>query len=659
MSQKRFTAALAVLLLLLASIGPAVGTSVAGTSGDVLLDHDEDDGVMGDASGDGPKPADSAYVTDDGDVILVYDYDDDGEADSYTNVSGHAGMDVADGLSHMAFTGEYDSNVTGEATLRASDDELSVDGSLSAPKPETLNALSFDMTQVANDTQRFTTVDLESSVALPQDASMMGLLERIETAGTIESAPESMTANGSVTVSARMLPLPDREHHVLLSEDAGDFTLSVEESYIPENTSAWESRETATATLTEQYCPESTGGVECSVTVDSYSLEEGDTSTRLDLSYTVELSGVDSTVSTLISTGLSTSEANISEETVTQFASRVENISVSRVQADVVVADSQASLSWNVSLDGTDDLALAYADLLEVIGAASMDGNGMPGGPELMFLGGGPFGQSPAELADQIRAQVAATRAAGLTATTTWDATLGVESRNLTVDATVDSRAENWGSYVDEMESSDGTAPIDKRVTLTAGIDGDRVTVDGAASVRDEAMFDDAIAQIGENLEQYNGASNVTERLDTIADADFERARMDISASGDSLTVEGAMSIGNTSALMTALPENVSMIDAFYTDMDERATYVRLDGAFDGEVTESDVRALPYVDETTTVNLAGEWDRDFPSLDDQQVRNYLGSSSGSGDGAFPTVIVAGGAAALLAVGGALLLLRSR
>jgi PGF-CTERM protein len=59
-------------------------------------------------------------------------------------------------------------------------------------------------------------------------------------------------------------------------------------------------------------------------------------------------------------------------------------------------------------------------------------------------------------------------------------------------------------------------------------------------------------------------------------------------------------------------------------------TYVKTEG-FVEETTEEAVRSRDQVGDQTTVNLPGNWDRDFPEMDRQAAADYLGVEVEGGD----------------------------
>ncbi|HKL30302.1 MAG TPA: hypothetical protein VJ898_13670, partial [Natrialbaceae archaeon] len=80
-------------------------------------------------------PADTVYVTEDGNAILEYRE----ETNESTTVE--LGMNMSRGLMHMLITDDLESDVTGTATAALGPEEFLANGSMTAPKPEELSSL--------------------------------------------------------------------------------------------------------------------------------------------------------------------------------------------------------------------------------------------------------------------------------------------------------------------------------------------------------------------------------------------------------------------------------------------------------------------------------------------------------------------------------------
>ena len=76
-----------------------------------------------------------------------------------------------------------------------------------------------------------------------------------------------------------------------------------------------------------------------------------------------------------------------------------------------------------------------------------------------------------------------------------------------------------------------------------------------------------------------------------------------------------------TDANETGLPPMTSVVSR--TENGTTTAYVRVPEAVEGDPTEADLRALPGVDEDTTVHLPGTWDREFPTVDTERASEFL------------------------------------
>jgi len=655
MTSKRVTALLLVAVLLASAVGgiasvAAAGPSDGGGAPSTAAQAANETNATNETETTNATAADEAYVTDDGDVVLVYDYEE--PTGDHSIPSGHAGVDVSEGLAHVRIDGEeVDANTTGEVTLWASPDEIAANGTLSTPQPDWLTSLDADIESVSNETENRGSLTVDATMALDGEARALSMVQYAGTSGFVETTPTTLESNGSAGVETAIGLGADRNHHVVLTESDGSYTLAVEESYVLQDrygedpTEGWDSRDTARETLEREFC--TANDTSCSVTVENYALSDEN---RLDLSYTVTYDGVDAAISEAIVRGLTMSSANVSEAQASDLAAHVENVTLSRVEAQLVSAGGETSATWNVSLEGRDDLTLAYAGFLELLGQVSNERGGMPGGPEMAV--GGPFGSSPEELAEQLQTQVEASRAANLQQSTQWDLAFTTSGSTAQLNGTVDSETTNWASYVDELEARDGPVPASTAASLDIGTTGDRVEIDGSMTVADDDLLQSALESYNETLSEYGTeTARLTETIDAVEAANFTRARMDLSVD-ERVTYEGAVAVENASALSSQLPEPFASIDGSYTSLDGSQTIVRMENAVPSDADVSDVEELALVDEETVITLGGEGDWSFDSLDVDYVESYLGlRSSDDGSDDLPVVVLAGGGLAVTAAAG--------
>jgi hypothetical protein len=664
-------AALAALLVVATAFAPAVGAAV-GDGGTVpAVDVD---------NGNDTESADEAYVTEGGDVVLVYDYnasggvdadgdtarvttievDDDeyeSEDDEYeeyepeeaesvgeygsgdderespfadAEVSGHAGVNVTAGLAHVVAEADgVDSNVTGDGTVWVTADGATANATVSAPRPDHLESLALDAEMTDTLEERSSSLSVDATVALPGNASVLALLEEARLSGSTTTTPTTFQSNGSVAVETGLPLEMDRSHSVELTQADGGYTLDAAAEYSPGTAENWDSREAARETLSDRFC---LNGTECDVTVESYAFDDG----RLDVEYTVTLPEAADRVPEMVRAALTGAEG-VENATADSVADRLDGVTVERIAADLSVADGDGELTYDVAIAGTDDLVLAGAEMLDVVGNASVPATGQAT-PVL----------SPTEIADRLRTTVDARAAADATETRSWDATLTTDGDTATVAATVESDAPQWGAYVEELTDRGVNVSGATEASLTAATDGDRVVVDAEATYTEDEWLDELLSSLPADA---NGT------VDALRAAAFDRARADWELTESSARLEAAVAVENASALRAELPDRYGDIDATYTDFAEERTTVRLNGVVDGDADESDVRALSLVGEDTDVTLAADHDREFERMNRTAVRSYLGYETESGTDGISPLMVAGGVAAVGAVGGAGVLAR--
>ncbi|MFW6018486.1 MAG: hypothetical protein ACOCPX_06650 [Halapricum sp.] len=617
MLNEKTGAVLTVVVLFLSAVGGvATATDVGGTESGIVAASNGDEVPLNETVSN----ADEAYVASNGSVVLVYEYED---SDDLEATSGHASMHAADGVAEFGMNQDVETDVAANVSLLATPDEMSADGTAVADRPAPLKTLRFESDSVQNRTVSESSMALNSTVAVPQDSELSFLffvLQEARTSGTVTTDATSMDADGSASVQLATQMLPDRSHRFVLTEQDETYTLEVEESYVlgPEQAGDWNTSDRAQTTLEAQYCEGvNATNATCDVSLDSYELTEASDGQRLDIAYTVTVGGIDAAISEAIVEGVAGPETNMTEAEATELADRIENVTLSHVEAEMAVENGsmggqQASVAWNVSLDGTDDLTLAYVDLLERIEQTAATS---PQTPDT-GVSSGTFGVPMADTADQIREQTEARRDAGLETTSSWafDLTTGQNATGeqfiANLNGTAASETTNWDDYVTELEDRDIPITDSMRAAFDARTDGDRVVAEGSASVADEGMFERA-------LTEYNRTTNqteVAETIEAIRAADFEHARLSADVADGTTTVQGNLSVGDGTAVSDRLPRPFSMIEASETNLDEGRTAVQMDAGLGSDADRDTVRTLAFVGEETDISMSGEWDEESRSM---------------------------------------------
>ncbi|QSG07003.1 hypothetical protein [Halapricum desulfuricans] len=654
MLTERTGAVLTVALLVLSAMG-GVATATTGEPGDSAVAASSGDQTPVNET---MPEADAAYVTSDGSVVLVYEH---GEQDDLETATGHARMDVSDGIAEFVMSQRTETDATGNLTLLATPDELAADGALVADRPAQLRDLRFELENVQNSTVSESSMALNSTVAVPQDSQLSFVplfLREARTSGSVTTDATSLNAEGSASVQLGAPLLPERSHELVLTESDGTYTLEVDESYTmsAEQAERWNSTDRAEETLRSQYCDGfETTNVTCSVNLDSHELtNESEDSKRLDVAYTVTVDGVDSAVSTAIVEGLGGPETNVTEAEATELADRIENVTLSRIEADLSVESQRASADWNVSLEGTDDLTLAYVDLLEQIENAAMSGPQTPDAGESLDFG-------LANSVEQLRDRTEARRAADLETTSNWAFALTTGQSSVSLNGTATSEATNWEDYVSELREREVPVTDSMRTSIDVRTTDEQIVAEGSASVEDEGMLDRALTQFNRTANE----SEVTAIVDGMRAAEFEQARLTADVGAGNVTVEGAIEVGDGPAVSERLPAPFSMVKASETSFDRGRTAMMMDAGLRSDASEDTVRALSFVSDETDVSMPGEWageDRPLVSsvtddgetgdgeTDDGETETDNETESGDGDGPgfglVPAVIGAAGGAAI-------------
>lgn len=652
---------LACVLLVTSAVGP--GLAADGTTGQ-LAQSGTDSTV--------DETADAAYVTDDGDVVLVYEDSRPGDA----NTTGQFSANVEENLVYGQITEPVAEtpNVTGDITAQANASQFTADGALSFPRPESVEQFNLSMT--GETTAEDSRSDIGLSARFTNVSGPFALLDTARTEGTVRTGPDRLQANGSFNVETALPVSQDSRLAMTVEETDDAYELSVErrEALQGDSVSAWSNRSRALETIRDQYAGnESTGNGTVDVALDRYDLtEREDGSTVLDARFTVTYADVDEQLTeslaraftltgsaqSVSTTGVSAGETTTPIEPNEDARELAEELLATDVrEAGFEYESSSGTYSGSFALDvrGYQDFALAYYEYAESMGA------------------GGPMAAS----LDRARAQYEAQAAADLTQRLSWNGTLTSASDEMALDLSVTSRTDNWADYVSELESRD--VPVqDSEYELTGTTDGDRIELDGSMSVSGERLFEtwaEAIEQTaagmgsstaegprtGQAVPATGGPdANVSATMDSLARSEPQRAKFSGSYDEDGLRLEFGAEFGNLSALRDDIATaagasglNVTEVVS-ETDGDTERTYVRVSNvAGDGDSTD-EVQALPTVTSDTTVQSTAEHDGEIPTMDVEAASSFLtaGSSGVLGPGFGPIVALVALLAAVL--GGSML-----
>lgn len=573
------------------------------------------------ASSDQPDPADEIYVRENGDAVLVYDSD---EEPTTSQSTGQFGVDISSNLAYLLVTepttGQTDA--TGEATLSLANDELTGDGTLSVAKPPTLAEFSMELAGES------TAENAESSLTMDAVADTSGtganqLFNSVTTSGTMTTTSSQFTADGSLT--ADLVPSPmtggsqASEFSFALTESDGGYTVDVDrnETVYSFGVSEWDTREKALQTLEDQYAvsAEDLDGT-ADVTLNDYSYTNvSDNQYRLDIDYTVEYAGLKAQLAEAIAANLTDSpQYDLTEAEANDLASRIENLTINDVSASYSVQPEAVNAEFNADIDNYDQATLAFLDLAQATETEGMN-------------------TASLQSFDRARKQLAAQQAADLTQEYTWNGEVSKpSSTEVSISFDADYTTENWQAYVEEL-SERGIDLPETEYEFTGTTEGEELAFDGQLSVQGN-LFDQTLNYLANASEDDPEASQVTTAF---LQANLQKGKLTASVNESQVVIEGGAQFEDLAALRDALAESEPGFPAGMTsavgesENGATKTYVKVSGAVSSGAAESDVRALAYVDSDTTVHMPGDWDREFPSVDTDAARNYLGLESEDGD----------------------------
>lgn len=575
-------------------------------------------------------PADEIYIRDNGSAVLVYnESDDDGESDTQTDIE--YGADISSNLFYFLAGEEIDeeTDAEGQASVLLTQSNISGNGQLSFDQPEELSTLSFQAVGETTDQNAASNMSLDATFD-SEDAGGNQAFESATTTGNVTATGEEYNANATFDMQFEEPPAGTEpaSFSFVLTEDGGDYTLDVErnETLSTYETEDWSTREQAQETLERQYvstASEFDGNA--TVSIDRYEFaDESRDSARLDIAYTVEYTGIEGPVTEALAENISQSEAvDMDEQRAEELTTRMRNLSIERVAMSYEIDDESASASFEADIDNYDDVVLAAAEFAEASETEEFDGSEFEG-------------------LDDLTARVESQQAADLTQQTTWSATVDEPSPGqVSVSAEANYTTENWDDYVTELNSrgvetyntsyaASAETTADDRINMTASL-----TVDGD-------LFEAVSSQV---LNASEAEDDETPYVVSFLQADLQRGQVNVSSDDRTVRVEMGAQFSNLSAFRDSLADNGTVPAGLTgvvgrTENGTTTTYVAVDGAVGADAAESDVRALAYVGDETTVHMPGEWDREFPSMDTDRAASFLGvdlvDDSGNGSTVTPT-----------------------
>jgi PGF-CTERM protein len=591
-------------------------------------------------------PADDVYVEDDGDAVLAYEEAANGTQANY-------GLNVSEGLFHalVASDVEGSNDLAANVTAVMTGENVTGNGMLRMARPEALSNLSMNVTGVRTDENARSDVSAAATVR-GENVARSVPIERAGITGDVTTTGSTFDAD--LAASAQLTqPLGQPQHQSYhITEGNGTYTLNVsqERPVLGATASQWETREQAKRTLQSQYVAlaESMNG-SADLTIDSYSFTRSESGrSKLDVDYSVTYQGIERAVADRLASSLTSAEdVDLNRSEVRSVSKRLRNLTVKELSVRYDQRQGSIEAGMSADLDNYDGAVLAALDVAEATDMQALNAGTMAG---MNTAGVGSMPTSaetppaatsnvtPSNAAatsaasfdrsiERLRKQFAAQQAANLTRTSTFTANVTRNSpQALSVDLDSQSRTENWGAYVDELEDRD-IETSDIEYELHAATEGERVNVTAAVSVSGENLLEQATNRM---LNSSTGpqAGQTREYVTAFREAGFRKAQMDLSVEDGRMQLETGAAFENMTALRDALVtlEGGQSIESVVgrTDNGTTTSYVRVEDAVAENASESAVRELGYVGGDTSVHLPNTWNRTMPSANASEANEYLG-----------------------------------
>ena len=580
------------------------------------------------------EAADEIFVHENGDAVLVYEQDDDGEASTAT---GHLGLNVTEGLMHVLVRDELEqtSNVTGDAQFVLEPSALAGNGSFAAPRPENLESLDADVTAKRSETDASARASVDMTYVDDSEYSTTSTIESASTSGEVSIAANEFSTSGSASAEYTESTSTLQHREYTLEEGTDQYRLQASEEYYVSSyfASQWDTEANATRTIEQQYASIASAlGGSADVTVSSYEFTETDDGRMLlDIEYQIVYSNVDDALGQQVAQQITNAEdVEVSADTAEAVGDAVAELQVDRVHATVDAEGKSMQAAWDVQLSEYEALVDASLDLAA---EASEDEN-------------------VTEQVERARQSYEAMKASGLVQTMSWEGSLSSPSENaVRVQASMQYDTRNFEAYVNELEARDLPTGGSMSFSASAQTEGEEVVAEMEYSVERENLVDETLGNVVESAQSAQraetggtGAESVQRFVEAFQRSDFEKAKMNVNLREDDVQFQAGASFENMESFQSVMRDEFDgNVASMYADLSgDSKAYVRVDGAFGQNASASEVREHRAVSEDTTLHLPGDWDpatKEFPKMDQEEARNYLGieepettTSSGTSDG---------------------------
>lgn len=607
----------AVLIALLVVCSGAASTAIAGQTAATSPSQvtDTDASVTMAPDNESTEPADQIYVEEDGDAVLVYDQDE--ETESPSTATGELGLNVSQGLMHVLVRDELESEsqVTGDAQFILTPNSLMGNGSMQAPRPETLDNLNAQASAKRTPTEMNAQASLDMTYTSESEYSTTSQIESASTKGSMSVSADTFETSGSANVElAQELGVVQKREYTL-EEGTDQYRLQASEEYAVSSYVAdqWNTEAKAQATLESQYASIARAlGGSATVTVQSYSYTNTSTGPNvLDIEYQIVYSNIDDALAQRVAQSLMNAEdIEVSQETAEAFGDGIANLNVDRVHADVDAEGKAVTAAWDVQLSNYDGLARASFDLAET--AAKQDEE---------------VGENVTEQIQQARKSYDAAQAANLVQTVSWEGSVSSPSQQtVKVSASMQYDTENYEAFVQELKARDLPTGGSFSFDASAQTKGDKIVADMKLSVEQDQLVDKTLDSLMQSAASAETDTESAQRfIKAFKASDFEKAKMNVDVGTDEVTFQAGAKFANMESFQSVMREQMGgEISSMYADLgSDSKAYVRVDGAFSGDITEKKIRQHAAVNEETKINMPGEWDKEFPSMDQESARDYL------------------------------------
>ena len=419
----------------------------------------------------------------------------------------------------------------------------------------------------------------------------------------------------------------------------------------------WGTRDRAVETLSDRYDIDGTTRT-ADVTVESYSFENvtvddgfggTENASLLDVEYAVEYADVtEDIVEGFVEADPDVSVEDVSEDALDEMAHALRDVEIDADYASVS-EDGETEINWSVEVKDYSQVTLANVHL-----SSEMTPDDQPGAEM-----SDEFVDDVIEQAEQ---HVEAVEASDHVSRWEWSGSLEGEDADGDADTEEDAptgntasvtgelthTTENWEKYIEELEDRGLPTPADSSFELSVssadgGLAGE---VDWEAAGESlyggypesttvyETGFSFMSLYLGfQHTETRNIYDEMFEDADSaeanvlrhLGEAEFRRAKIDGSVGENGWNVEAGTAFDNGTALVSAVEDSEGLrVTDIVGEQDDGVltTYFEVEGFVD-ETTEQAVRESEQVDDETTVNMPGEWNRDFPEMDTEAASDYL------------------------------------